>query len=194
MSFAGNLSSGTQPPTITMSSMYLPRTVTVRIIAMSSAYHRKCIHDDSEPAVSRRLPSGYCTSQSFERVVKVAGKDIPVKLDPITVEQSGAEPNRPAMIQGLPVAKPRGVDLAFDFSSRLPVSGELPDGGLNRVTANVTDARAYIAMKGITMWERKKEKDAYDIYFTLPNCSNDDEVDAGDPKQRWHDDLTHSSA
>ena len=144
-----------RPGRLTIENAY----TTIRNLLLAAGYHQ-------DPALPNR----------FERVVKVGGKYIPVKLDLITGEQSGAEPNRPAMIQGLPVAKLRGVDLAFDFSSQLPVSGTLPEGGLNRVTANVADARAHIAMKGITMWERKKEKDAYDIYFTLQNCSNDSQA------------------
>ena len=109
----------------------------------------------------------------FERVVMRNGKAIPVKLDLITGAQTGEDAHRPAMIQDLPVARLRGVDLAFAFSSQLPVSGTLPDGGKNKIMAAVTDIRAYIAMKGITLWDRKKEKDAYDICFTLQHCSDD---------------------
>jgi hypothetical protein len=141
-----------RPGTLTIQNAY----TTIRKLLLDAGYKQ-------DPDLPNR----------FERLVNVGGKNIPVKLDLITGQQAGGDANRPEMIQELPVAKLRGVDLAFDFSSRIPVSGTLPDGGINRITAAVADARAYIAMKGITMWERKKEKDAYDIFFTLVNCGND---------------------
>jgi hypothetical protein len=61
----------------------------------------------------------------------------------------------------------RGIDLAFDYSQETQVTGTLPDGGLNTVAARVVRIEAFVAMKGIAIAERKKPKDAYDVYFCL---------------------------
>ena len=65
----------------------------------------------------------------------------------------------------------RGVDLAFEHAVEVTVTGELPSGGQNTVTAKIPTIAAYVCMKSITMTERKKEKDAYDIYFSLEHYS-----------------------
>jgi hypothetical protein len=49
------------------------------------------------------------------------------------------------------------------------VAGTLPDGGDNEVRVRVAVISAFIVMKGFALDDRKKEKDAYDIYFCLAN-------------------------
>jgi hypothetical protein len=72
-------------------------------------------------------------------------------------------------IQELAVCKLRGVDLAFAFQQEVSVEGVLPDGGHNRVTARLPTISAYLCIKAITLSERMKKKDAYDIYFSIDN-------------------------
>jgi hypothetical protein len=43
----------------------------------------------------------------------------------------------------------------------------LPDGARNTVRARLPLAAAFVCIKAITLGERMKEKDAYDIYFCV---------------------------
>ncbi len=72
-------------------------------------------------------------------------------------------------IQELAVCKLRGVDLAFSFQHEVSVEGTLPEGGHNRVTVRLPTISAYLCIKAITLSERMKKKDAYDIYFCVDN-------------------------
>jgi hypothetical protein len=67
------------------------------------------------------------------------------------------------------VWKARGVDLAFAFQQEVAVEGTLPNGGHDKVTAKMPMIAAYLCIKAITLSERKKEKDAYDICFCIEN-------------------------
>jgi hypothetical protein len=115
------------------------------------------------------LDAGYRTTElpsRFTRMVARGGTNVEVKLDLITGERR-IDRGRPRQVQEMSVVNLRGVDLAFDFSSQLELTGTLPEGGRNTVPVRVSDARAFLCMKGICLCERKKEKDAYDVYFTL---------------------------
>ena len=116
------------------------------------------------------LTAGYRTTDlpnRFARTVTSGGKVFPVTLDLVTGDRDAADPNRPRQVQEMPLANLRGVDLAFDFVCPLEITGTLPEGGRNTIQAQICDARAFLCMKGIALHERKKEKDAYDIYFIL---------------------------
>jgi len=43
----------------------------------------------------------------------------------------------------------------------------MPDGALNEVSVKVSNIIPFLVMKGMCIWTRYKEKDAYDIYFTI---------------------------
>jgi hypothetical protein len=43
----------------------------------------------------------------------------------------------------------------------------MPDGSKNEITIKISDVVPFLVMKGMTLWTRYKEKDAYDIYHTL---------------------------
>jgi hypothetical protein len=60
-------------------------------------------------------------------------------------------------------------DVALDHAVEMRVSGVLPDGGVNEVRLRVAVITAFLVMKAFALDERKKEKDAYDIYFCLAN-------------------------
>ena len=117
--------------------------------------------------------AGYRTTgipNRFEREVRVGSKKVTVKLDLITGEY-GHPPDGGThqLIQGMPVWRSRGVDVALDHSVEIRVSGALPDGGVNEVRLRVAVITAFLVMKAFALDERKKEKDAYDIYFCLAN-------------------------
>jgi len=106
----------------------------------------------------------------FERDVRIGDRTFTVRLDLITGEY-GHPPDGGThkIIQGMPVGRSRGVDVALDYSLEMTVSGVLPDGGENEVRVRVAVITAFLVMKGFTLDERKKEKNAYDIYFCLAN-------------------------
>lgn len=104
----------------------------------------------------------------FVREVPAGNQTIVVKLDLITGEQEApVSEGSHQHIHGMMVSRLRGTELAFAHHLEVTVQGELPTGGQNAVTARVPTVAAFICMKSITMTERKREKDAYDIYFCL---------------------------
>jgi len=65
--------------------------------------------------------------------------------------------------------KARGCDLAFDLFVETQITGELPEGGKDQAQVRVSSVVAFLVMKGMALHDRLKEKDAWDIYFTLTN-------------------------
>ena len=65
--------------------------------------------------------------------------------------------------------KARGCDLAFDLYVDIEIAGELPGGGKDRASIRVSSVVAFLVMKGMALHDRLKEKDAWDVYFTLIN-------------------------
>lgn len=66
--------------------------------------------------------------------------------------------------------KARGCDLAFQIEpARVSVRGRLPDGGTDEVQVQVASVVPFLVMKGMALEDRRKTKDAYDIYFVLRN-------------------------
>ena len=118
----------------------------------------------------RLMDAGYKPAASNASIFfrDVAAGTISVKLDLITGEGAvpcEMEPN--ALIQDLVVGKLRGTDLALDHTVTLTLTGSLPDGSVNEVRMRIASVAAFLCMKAHAMNERKKEKDAYDIYFCL---------------------------
>lgn len=125
-----------------------------------------------ESIQKKLLASGYQQSAEvanrFFRLIK--GTSLQVKVDLITGEFSEiAQEGSHIQIQELPVWKAHGLDLAFTFQQEVSVEGVLPDGGRNRVKAKLPTIPAFLCIKAITLGERKKEKDAYDICFCIDN-------------------------
>jgi hypothetical protein len=110
-------------------------------------------------------------SNRFWRLI--TGTNLEVKVDLITGEfLDSASEGTQIPIQELAVCKLRGVDLAFSFQNEVSVEGMLPEGsGHNRVTVRMPTISAYLCIKGITLSERMKKKDAYDIYFCVDHFS-----------------------
>jgi hypothetical protein len=96
------------------------------------------------------------------------GTSLTVKIDLVTGEfPDMAIEGTHIQIQELAVCKLRGIDLVFAFPQEVAVEGVLPDGGHNRVTARLPTIAAFLCIKAITLNERMKTKDAYDIYFCV---------------------------
>jgi len=96
---------------------------------------------------------------------------ITVKLDLITGEGLVPRSQRQhTQIQDMLVNKLRGLDLALDHTVSRELTGRLPDGSVNTVRPRIASAAAFLCMKAHALNERKKPKDAYDVYFCLRSC------------------------
>jgi hypothetical protein len=51
----------------------------------------------------------------------------------------------------------------------IDIAGQLPEGGEDQARVRVSSIVAFLVMKGMALHDRLKEKDAWDIYFTLIN-------------------------
>ena len=94
-----------------------------------------------------------------------------VEVDFLAGEYGGTGPkHRTQQVQDLKPRKARGADLLlFDEAVEREIEGQLPSGALDRVTVRVAGVVPYIVMKSAALATRIKEKDAYDIWYTLAN-------------------------
>jgi hypothetical protein len=77
--------------------------------------------------------------------------------------------NSPPLISDFAVQRADGADLALRFYQLVAIEGPMPDGGPNRVEIAVCSIPALLAMKGHALQGRAKQKDAYDIYYSIRN-------------------------
>ena len=100
----------------------------------------------------------------------VNGVAIKVEVDFLAGEYAGTSPkHRTQLVQEGRARKARGCDLAFELFVEAELSGELPDGGKDQVCVLVSSIVAFLVMKGTALHDRLKEKDAWDIFFTITN-------------------------
>lgn len=93
---------------------------------------------------------------------------ITVEVDLMAGEYGGTgKGHRTQKVQDIRARKVRGCDLAFDSSITVTLEVELPNGGKDKVSFKVAGIVPFLAMKGMAMYERMKEKDAYDIYYCV---------------------------
>jgi hypothetical protein len=106
----------------------------------------------------------------FHRTVPVGGNPIKVQVDFLAGEYAGTgKGHRTQRVQDGRARKARGCDLAFDMFVEAEIRGELPGGGADQAWVRVSSVVAFLVMKGMALHDRLKEKDAWDIYFTLTN-------------------------
>ena len=137
----------------------------------------KHISDDTYKTIVKTLTArGYYQKEGeqpfiFHKDVEdTAGRKITVEIDLLSGEYGGTgEGHRHQRIQDANARKTRGCDLVFDSAVKVTLAGTLPGGAKNEVTAKVASIGPFLVMKGITLWERMKEKDAYDIYYCCRN-------------------------
>lgn len=104
----------------------------------------------------------------FFRDVPIGSSVIKVQIDLLSGEYAGTgRKHRTQAVQGIKARKARGCDLAFDMVSEVTIEGEIPGGGMDRVTIRVASIVPFLVMKGMALDDRLKEKDAWDIYYCL---------------------------
>ena len=104
----------------------------------------------------------------FEKSVAVHGRSATAKIE-IDFLTGMADPrigkHRHRMIQdSLLARKTHGCDAAFRHQVVVSRHGRLPNGSEVKVDVRMADLVGCLAMKGIVLGERYKEKDAYDVF------------------------------
>ncbi len=132
------------------------------------------IPDDTYQTILKALlKRGYVQDKEqpfrFFRKVMIEGTEpISVEVDLMAGEYGGTgKGHRTQKVQDIRARKARGCDLAFDSSIAVTLEGELPGGGKDKVNFKVAGIVPFLVMKGMAMYERMKEKDAYDIYYCI---------------------------
>ena len=107
----------------------------------------------------------------FHRIIKVeTGIEVTVEIDLLAGEYGGtSKSHRTQKIQDVRARKARGCDLVFEHNFLNTITAKMPDQATNRLTIKIADVIPFLVMKGMALWDRYKEKDAYDIYFTISN-------------------------
>ena len=106
----------------------------------------------------------------FRRRIEVDDREISIEIDFMAGEYGGTgRGHRHQRIQDIGARKARGCDLALDIYQEVEIAGTLPDGGKDSIKIRVASMVPFLIMKGMALYERQKEKDAYDIYFCLKN-------------------------
>lgn len=144
-------------------------------IDVDLALNHRQLQDAGYATIQRLLMErGYRQDQRqpfiFHRTVTVRGRQIEVQVDFLAGEYEGTgKSHRTQRIQDGRARKARGCDLAFDLFVEAVIQGELPEGGKDEARVRVSSVPAFLVMKGMALHDRLKEKDAWDIYFTLKN-------------------------
>lgn len=112
------------------------------------------------------------TLRRFQLVRTIApdeGAPIDIVVDFLMPRDAEIVKNVPPLISEFAVQRADGADLALRFYQMVAVDGEMPGGGTNRVEIAVCSIPALLAMKGYALAGRYKQKDAYDIYYSIRN-------------------------
>ena len=114
----------------------------------------------------RKNASGKPIPASFEKTIKAGEVPFRMQIDFLAGEYGGtAKSHRHQKVQDMLAHKGRGTDLAFDNFYANEVPGRLPNGAEVRVRVNFANEIAICAMKGVTIGQRNKAKDYYDMYM-----------------------------
>jgi hypothetical protein len=96
------------------------------------------------------------------------GEPVKVAVDFLAGEYGGTgDKHRTQPVQDLRARKARGCDLVFDHTVAVRIAGAMQDGARNEVSIKIAGPVPFLVMKGMALWDRKNEKDAYDIYWLI---------------------------
>ena len=126
--------------------------------------------------VESLLRQGYRQGEPLRRFQLVrtvpardGGADIDVIVDFLRPHDVPIAKNTPPLVADFAVQRADGADLALRFYRLVAIDGDMPDDGSNRVQIAVASIPALLAMKGYAIANRLKQKDAYDIYYSIRN-------------------------
>jgi hypothetical protein len=106
----------------------------------------------------------------FWRTVMAGGRPVEIEVDLLAGEYEGtARKHRTQEVQDVRARKARGCELAFQFAAEVSIEGTLPDGARDKATVRIAAIIPFLAMKGMAMASRIKEKDPWDVYYCVRN-------------------------
>jgi hypothetical protein len=112
-------------------------------------------------ALGRAIPASFLKKVTLEN-----GKEIEVRIDFLAPEYGGtSKKRRHQIIQDMFARKGRGIDIVFNHTEVIHLSGPISNGANIELDIKVADVTACFVMKGIAIGERTSEKDAYDLYM-----------------------------
>ena len=97
------------------------------------------------------------------------GGPIDIIIDFLRPYDAVIEKNKPPITVDFATQRAFGADLATHFYKMVAIEGDMPSGGRNTVQIAVASIPALLAMKGYALDGRFKQKDAYDVYFSIRN-------------------------
>lgn len=135
------------------------------------------ITDDTYKTIVERLTArGYYQKEHgqpsvfYRDIGDQLGNKTTVQIDLLAGEYGGTgKRHRHQRVQDAQARKARGTDLVFDSAVEVNLTGSLPSGAQNTVTIKVPSIGPFLVTKGMALWDRMKEKDAYDIYYCCRN-------------------------
>jgi hypothetical protein len=106
---------------------------------------------------------------SFEKIVPLEGGGrFSMHVDFLAGEYGGtAQSHRHQIVQDLLAHKARGSDIAREQNYTREISGQLPNRARVTVRLKIANEVAVLVMKGITMGQRTKPKDFYDLFMLV---------------------------
>ena len=135
--------------------------------------HRAIADENYRNIKELLLQRGYIEGKQpfiFHRKVKIAGLTIDVEVDFLAGEYCGTGTmHRTQPVQDIKARKARGCELAFENNIETKIEGILPEGGIDSATVRVAAIVPFIVMKAMALYDRLKEKDAWDIYYCVKN-------------------------
>ena len=109
----------------------------------------------------------------FQLTREVPGENgepaIKIVVDFLMPKHAKIKRNRPPLIPDFAVIPASGADMALRFNDLIAVEAEMPEGGRNEVELSVATIPAFLVMKGFALVGRLKDKDAYDVWYSIRN-------------------------
>jgi predicted nucleotidyltransferase len=114
---------------------------------------------------------GYVEDTQQPFIFRKKVRDQMVQVDFLAGEYGGTSKSRRTQkALDIQPRKARGCDLAFQVAPEtVTLRGQLPDGAADEVRVRIASVVPFLVMKGMALEDRRKAKDAYDIYFILQN-------------------------
>jgi hypothetical protein len=156
--------------------LLLPQTGTPHVgsLDVDIALNHRTMTEEGYRTIREALKErGYVEGKqpfAFVRTVKQGGSKFDIEVDFLAGEYEGTgRSRRHQKVQDIKARKARGCDLAFEMTAEVEVKGQLPEGGRDTVSIRLASIVPFLVMKGMALSDRLKEKDAYDIYYSVAN-------------------------
>ena len=153
-----------------------PNSPHIGSIDVDLALDHRNLKDEGYRTIRELLLSrGYEESEQpfiFKRKLIIDDIQVTVNVDFLAGEYGGTgNRHRHQQIpkQGMRPRKARGCDLAFNDPIEMTIEGELPRGGKDSITVRIASIVPFLVMKAMALYDRLKEKDAWDIYYCIQN-------------------------